>query len=145
MQQNNVIPKWLGYLGLIPFIVSSVLAWIPELNQIALQSLTIYAAVIITFIGGVHWGQAMQITTQTNEPYIRNQFIFSIAPSLVAWFAVVFVQPYALLIMAGCFVLFWYIEKTIFNKTLHNWYARLRNHLTLVATTFIIIGWLSTL
>ncbi len=147
MQKESITPRLLGYLGLLPFIVSSLLVWVPEYHHYAVQSLTIYAAVIVTFIGGVHWGLAMQ-TSKTfsnhDDQYIRKQFIFSVIPSLVAWLAVVVAQQYSLIILTICFVSFWYLEKTIFSKALENWYTTLRNHLTLVATLFIVIGWLGT-
>ena len=144
MQKHQFSPVLLGYLGLIPFIVSSVLVWIPEYHHIATQSLTTYAAVIVTFIGGVHWGIAMQTLNAIDNDHhsVSTQFIFSIIPSLVAWIAVVMNQSYSLLIIAICFVLFWYIEKVFFNKTLKNWYRSLRTNLTFVATICIVIGWL---
>lgn len=147
MQKENFVPALLGYLGLIPFAVSGLLVWVPEYQLYAVQSITIYAAVIVTFIGGVHWGLAMQASKTSNDrddQLIRNQLIFSVAPSLIAWLAVVVAQSYSLIIIALCFVTFWYIEKTIFSKALENWYTKLRNHLTLVATLFIVIGWLGT-
>jgi hypothetical protein len=147
MQKESTTPRLLGYLGLLPFIVSSLLVWVTEYHHYAVQSLTIYAAVIVTFIGGVHWGLAMQaFKTSSNhdDQYIRKQFIFSVIPSLVAWLAVVVAQPYALLILAICFVSFWYLEKTMFSEAVENWYTTLRNHLTLNATLFIVIGWLGT-
>ncbi|MFK7816607.1 MAG: DUF3429 domain-containing protein [Gammaproteobacteria bacterium] len=146
MQKQHATPRQLGYLGLLPFMVSGLLAWIPEYHHFAIKSITIYAAVIVTFIGGVHWGLAMQASKTSNDrddPSIRNQFIFSVIPSLVAWLAVIMAQPYTLIILAICFVSFWYWEKTTYNKALENWYITLRNQLTLVATLFIVIAWIS--
>lgn len=147
MQKESFVPRLLGYLGLIPFIVSSLLVWVPEYHHYAVQSLTIYATVIVTFIGGMHWGLAMQAfktSSDHDDQFLRNQFIFSVVPSLVAWLTVVVAQSYSLIILAICFVSFWYLEKSIFSKTLENWYTKLRNHLTVVATLFIVIGWLGT-
>ncbi len=143
--QQHIVPRQLGYLGLLPFIASSIVVWNPAYHDFALQSITIYAAVIVTFIGGVHWGLALQAQSSSGNhkaSTICNQFIFSVIPSLAAWLAVVVAQPYSLIIIALCFVTFWYFEKTFFNQTFENWYATLRNRLTLVATTCIIIAWL---
>jgi uncharacterized membrane protein len=129
----------------LPFIVSSALIWIPLYHQTALESLSIYSALIVTFIGGVHWGIAVQLTQKTNHSRTNNQFIISVAPSLIAWVTIVFIQPYALIILAISFVLFWLIEKLHYQQHLPAWYSQLRNHLTLVATLSIIFGWLGTL
>jgi hypothetical protein len=144
-QTRVFIPRLLGYLGLIPFIVSSALIWIPLYHHTALESLSIYAAVILTFVGGVHWGIAVLRTQQTSSLRVSSQFIFSVVPSLIAWITIVFINPYALIILAISFVLFWLIEKLHYQQPLPAWYSQLRNHLTLVATFSIIVGWLGTL
>lgn len=151
MKKEFFVPRLLGYLGLLPFILSSILVWVPEYHNFAIQSITLYAAVILTFIGGVHWGLAIQAckTSSANERdqndrALRNQFIFSILPSLVAWLAVLIAQPYSLLIMAIGFVTFWISEKILFSKALEPWYSTLRNHLTIVATLCIVMAWLGT-
>lgn len=51
----------LGLLGLIPFIVTAYLAaaWQAPADLRALTALIAYAAVILSFLGGVHWGFAL--------------------------------------------------------------------------------------
>lgn len=147
-QENALTPRYLGYLGLIPFLISSLLIWLPQFHHHAVKSLTIYAAVILTFIGGVHWGiamQSMQTAEQVENKCPHNQFIFSIVPSLLAWVAVVFLESYSLIMMSLWFVLFWWIEKLHYQQRLPKWYSKLRNHLTLTATLSIMIGWFGTL
>lgn len=144
-QTSVFIPRLLGYSGLIPFIISSALIWIPQYHQTAFESLSIYSAIIVTFIGGVHWGIAVQLTQQAIPSRVNSQFIFSVIPSLIAWVAIVFIQSYTLIILAISFVLFRLIEKLHYIQHLPAWYSQLRNHLTLVATLSIIVGWLGTL
>ncbi len=146
-QEITLLPRLFGYFGLVPFVISSFFIWSPQYQYYALQSLSIYAAVILTFIGGVHWGIAMQTlqNTQQLDNAIRNQFIFSLIPSLLAWVAIVFLNPFALIILAVCFTLFWWIEKSYYQQHLPSWYMQLRNHLTLVVVLCIIFGWLGTL
>ena len=145
--ENALTPNILGYLGLIPFLASSALTWFTQFHAFAVKSLSIYAAVILTFIGGVHWGIAMQIDQNKIQPKnnIRNQFIFSVIPSLIAWMTIVFFNPHALIILALCFGLFWFIEKSNYQEYLPSWYTQLRPHLTLIAFLSIIIGWMATL
>ena len=58
--------KFLGYLGLIPFVVSSSLIWLQEYQEFAYASLSIYTAIILTFIGAVHWGITISSRTKYN-------------------------------------------------------------------------------
>ncbi len=143
LENENALAKLLGYLGLIPFLCSSLLIWIPKFHQIAVHSLTIYATVILTFIGGVHWGIALQQTQSADNT--NNRFIFSVIPSLVAWIAVVFIKPYALIILIGCFIVFRLIEKRLYQQLIPVWYAQLRDQLTVIATLSILVGWVGTL
>ena len=146
--KRTYIPKLLGYLGLIPFFASSILIWVPQYHQYGVESLKAYSAIILTFIGGVHWGLAMQSVQDANSPeanYYHNQFIFSVIPSLIAWIAIVFLKPFSLIILALCFCVFWFSEKLLYIHLFSTWYRKLRNHLTLVATLIIAIGWLGTL
>ena len=138
-------PRWVGYLGLIPFIASSLFIWSPQYHQFALQSLSIYAAVILTFIGSVHWGIAMQHIGKTNKQNSNMQFVFSIIPSLFAWIVILFFETYALIILALGFVTFWWFEKSNYQDVLPAWYSKLRMHLTMIATLSIMIGWFGTL
>ena len=141
----SLIARWLGYLGLIPFVISSMLIWLHPNQQLAFQSLSIYATVILTFIGGVHWGIALQTIQNTGHtPNLSKQFIFSVIPSLFAWIALLLLNEDALIILALGFVLFWWFEKSFYQDTIPSWYARLRTHLTVVASLSIIIGWFGT-
>lgn len=51
----------LGAAGLIPFAVGSVALWTTPIEHAALavQLLIGYAAIILSFMGAVHWGLAM--------------------------------------------------------------------------------------
>lgn len=54
----------LGWLGLLPFLVPPVAAVIePGLGRGLIQAQTIYAGLILSFLGGSRWGQAVQAAT----------------------------------------------------------------------------------
>ena len=59
-QPSPAIPiaLWLGYAGLIPFVAGAALAWLlqPEWRPFTTAALSAYAAVIVSFLGGIHWG-----------------------------------------------------------------------------------------
>ena len=76
----------MGFGGLIPFFIcagaahSGVSPW----AGLALVIIGIYGAVILSFVGAVHWGLAM---TGSRSP---AWFVWSVVPALYAWIPIVF-------------------------------------------------------
>ncbi|HEY9095235.1 MAG TPA: DUF3429 domain-containing protein, partial [Hydrogenophaga sp.] len=52
----------LGYGGLIPLVVLAALVWLVanDLQTWVAMALVTYAALIVSFLGGIHWGIAWQ-------------------------------------------------------------------------------------
>jgi hypothetical protein len=48
----------LGIAGLLPFVASAAGLWLlaPDWASFAALALLTYAAVIVSFLGGIHWG-----------------------------------------------------------------------------------------
>ena len=48
----------LGYAGLIPFVLLSLLMWLVHVELLPFVSIALaaYAAAIASFLGGIHWG-----------------------------------------------------------------------------------------
>ncbi len=104
--------RLLGYGGLLPFIFLALL--IPftldyrTLFEIALVN---YGAVILSFVGALHWGFAMTVQDISVEQR-RDRFIWSVIPALVAWVATLLPIP------LGCLLLCWSSAwLPIFSKT----------------------------
>ena len=62
-----------------------------------------YAALIISFLGGIHWGLGMRQTVPSPQP-----FVWGVVPSLLAWVAVV-MPPYAGLVLHGVLLVLCYL------------------------------------
>ncbi len=77
----------LGILGLIPFIVCGLggvtLRWQESAPQL-LAALTAYGAVILGFLGGVHWGFALGDEAGRGE---RPRLVLGVVPPLIGWVA----------------------------------------------------------
>jgi len=95
----------LAYAGLVPFAMGAALAWLLpppdsaslELDEhtYALLGLSAYAAVVLAFLGAVHWGRALQ-AAETN----RFAYVWAVLPALIG--AVGTVMPaYAGLVLQG--------------------------------------------
>ena len=94
----------MGFGGLIPFFVcagaahSGVAPW----AGLALIICGIYGAVILSFIGAVHWGLAMRGDRS------QRWFLWSVVPALYAWPPVVFLDARtALLALVPGFLICW--------------------------------------
>lgn len=92
-----VAPLALGLAGLVPFwglalalLVRSALGLETARFDLALAS---YAAIIISFLGGIRWGFAVR-DTEGFAPYA-----VSVVPSLVAWAALAAPEPWRLMIL----------------------------------------------
>ena len=71
----------LGLAGLIPFIAFGIYA-VAQNDDRAAFGLVAYGAVILAFLGGVHWGFALEEPNRRGE---RARLSLGVAPSLVGW------------------------------------------------------------
>lgn len=85
-QDLPVQARRLGAAGLIPFVVGALLVWLvrdPEAHGFVAAALSAYAALILSFLGGIHWGLAFR-----HEQPPTVLLVWGVVPSLVAWPAV---------------------------------------------------------
>ena len=101
--------KILGLLGLIPFILLAihsifVFDWFtPTQAKIAFVQ---YSAVILSFLGGIHWFQALI------EPKNKHQIYVSMLPSIIGWASLlVFNIKITLLILSVSYLLILLYDK----------------------------------
>jgi hypothetical protein len=80
----------LSLLGLVPLVIFAcgAVGQIPETAERMLVALIDYAALMLAFAGGVHWGLALQ--PGTLRPSLR--FGAGVLPMIVAWVALVLAQ-----------------------------------------------------
>jgi hypothetical protein len=79
----------LGGLGLIPFIAGTALVLLSDATW-AVDALRFYAAAILSFLGGVHWG--LDIAGRGTGPgWMRLGG--SVVPSLAAWLVLLLAPP----------------------------------------------------
>jgi len=126
---------WLGYLGILPFILGIILLLDTGYAQMALAGIKNYAAVILTFIGAIHWGRAMD----THNPGLLPM---SIVPSLVAWCALFMMPRYALPVLMVGFILLFIFDYRQYQDT--PWFQRLRTHLTVSVGGLLMLRWIIT-
>ena len=121
----------MGFGGLIPFFVCAGIAHsgVAPWAGLALIIIGVYGAVILSFVGAVHWGLAMQ------GDRTQRWFIWSVMPALYAWPPIVFLDSRtALLALVPGFLMCWSGDRRAAAAGLiPAWYMRLRHMLTLGA------------
>jgi hypothetical protein len=133
---NETTAKALGYAGLIPFIVFSIGCWVPlPFVSDSAAILVAYAAIILSFMGAVHWGVAMASADQQKGRY----FVASVVPALVAWPAMLLPHALALVVvLAGFIGLYAYDRSVASAQSLPGWYIPLRTRLTTVVSICLV-------
>ncbi len=130
----------LGVLGLIPFVALPFLsiakpdlavpAWLGA--HLTIPAMMLYAAVILSFMGGVQWGLAMADDNGSAGTRWR-QYGVSVIPALLAWLALFFDTRVGLFLLAVGFVgLLVYDIWTVRRGEAPVWYEALRLFLTSV-------------
>ena len=63
---NEELLERLAYAGGLPFIFLAILLWLvdEELHPFVSIALAAYGAVIVSFLGGIHWGIAFIKSTE---------------------------------------------------------------------------------
>ncbi|MTI00368.1 DUF3429 domain-containing protein [Roseibium sp. RKSG952] len=87
---NNAIPKsalLLGVAGFLPFAVFCIAVILaPPRYVIEAQfALNFYGAVILSFMGGIHWGLEMARQKENEDAPALGALTLSVLPSLAAW------------------------------------------------------------
>ena len=128
----------LGYAGLIPFVAGATLMYLVTEDVLPLVSiaLTAYAAVIASFLGGIHWGLALR----ENSAQRTVHLIWGVIPSLLAWVAVV-MPAYAGLPLLGLILLACYlVDRSTWPAAGLRAWMTLRFRLTLISVLSCLLG-----
>lgn len=125
-------PLALGLAGAIPFVALTLalLFLPPPLQLYADLGLRGYGAVILSFLGGVHWGAAIH-----DRPDIGAvdplRLVISVVPSLVGWAALLLPALYGYPLLALSFAALYAVDRLAVRDGLFPpWYAPLRLLLT---------------
>jgi Protein of unknown function (DUF3429) len=131
-----------GLAGLIPFLGLPLLGWNrPDLAADCVRWQALYGALILSFLGGARWGQAVQAARPS--PLVVS---ISMLPSIAGWFLLLseydLGRAAVLKGLAGALIAHWLWDLN--SAGLPAWYPRLRAILTvgavagLLASTLLI-------
>ncbi|WP_426112910.1 DUF3429 domain-containing protein [Massilia sp. PWRC2] len=130
----------LAYGGLLPFLALMAASLLDTARSGVWQQLSLnYGAVILSFVGALHWGFAMS-TLAMSERLRLLSFAWSVMPALLAWLALL-LDPIAGSALMACgfafhFVQDWRLARQV---ALPPWYVPMRLRLTVVAALCLLV------
>lgn len=130
----------LGYAGLIPLVGLALLVWLvtPDLQVWVALALAAYAALIASFLGGIHWGIGW--SQMARAPHTSVHFVWGVVPSLLAWPGLV-MPPYAGLAWLGLVLIVCYaVDRRLYPQAGLGVWLKLRFRLSAVAALSCFIG-----
>ncbi|RUO26305.1 DUF3429 domain-containing protein [Aliidiomarina minuta] len=129
MQQTSIQSAVrLTWLGLIPFIVTTVLGAVNLWQITALQAFLVYSATILSFLGGIHFGLVMG--DRLERP--SGRLLLCMLPAIVGWLSVAFLPALPALVVLALFYLLWL--KYDLTAVSEDWYQKMRKPVTFVVT-----------
>lgn len=135
---------WLGGLGLVPFVALSIAAQVipGDLRPAALLALLAYGAVILSFLGGIHWGVAMtRSIAQPDQAIDASRLAISVVPSLLGWATLLIDPRLGLALLAAGFAAQLLVDLRATQAGLApDWYPRLRKPLTMVVIAALVVA-----
>ena len=132
----------LGYGGALPFLGLAACTYfkvaLPGISPV--EGLLTYGAVILSFIGALHWGVVMAQHEQVVPRLASLLYGWSVMPALIAWAALLMPDRVGATVIALCFVACWRIDMQVIKSGLWPaWMARLRLHLTSCAVASLAV------
>lgn len=125
----------LGMSGLVPFIACLLVAFLgPTVWQIsAVYAFLYYSAVILSFLGGAHWGAVLQRADGERTKGDARRLALAMLPSLIAWPALMLNPVVGVWVLMIGFVLIWIYDLSREGRFgWPAWYLLLRSVLTVV-------------
>lgn len=134
---------WLGYGGLLPFVMLTAASPLDPAHAALWQhALLAYGAIILSFVGALHWGLAMSLP----DPGAQRSpawFAWSVVPALIAWLALLLTPAPAAALLAGGFLAHLLQDRRLARQSsLPGWYLPLRLRLSSVAVLCLLTNFI---
>lgn len=139
--------RWFGLTGAIPFVALSIGgAFLSGAHQsLAYFTLVAYGAVILSFLGGVHWGRAIKTFDQVAvaDKFLWVSLGISVVPSLIGWLTLLVPLAIGLPVLAASFAAMLLIDlQTVKSGQFPTWYGNLRVILSVIVIASLLFAWL---
>jgi hypothetical protein len=130
------IASWISYAGAVPFVVGAAMMVSEHEADWWNMALTAYGAIILSFLGGVHWG--LCIAQGQVEP---RRLLVGALPALVGWLSVLAAGRTGLQMLLAAFALMLAYDRTLaYSGAVPAWYARLRLPVSLIVVVSLAVA-----
>ena len=136
----------LAFAGLMPFVTGAIGLWVtPEAwREWVMEEFLAFAAVILAFMGAIHWGLAMR--AEEGSELAPMQLGLSVIPPLLGWFALSLPINFAIPVFFFAFGTLYFADIWAVKQGLAPaWYTALRRPVSLVIISSMIVAWGATL
>jgi hypothetical protein len=120
----------------VPFVAGAVLVWLaqPAAHPYSTLGLAAYAATIVSFLGGIHWGLAMR------DGAPLTSLVWGVVPSLVAWPALLMPPSSGLVILGAMLLLCYAVDRRLYVQRGAAGWLTLRFWLSSIAAISCFVG-----
>jgi hypothetical protein len=127
----------LGLAGVIPFAAGAIgSVYAGALGAFATTALLAYGAVILSFLGGIHWGLAID----RSDPSYTHLGL-GVLPSLVGWVALLIGGTWGLLLLAVAFMAVLVLDLQLTKEGVApGWFPQLRLVLTNAVVLCLLVA-----
>lgn len=132
--------------ALVPFVTGALGLWVtPEAwREWVMEELLAFAAVILAFMGAIHWGLAMR--ADEGSEGAPMQLGLSVIPPLLGWLALSLPINLAIPVFFFAFGTLYFADIWAVKQGLAPaWYTRLRRPISLVIIASMMVAWGATL
>ncbi len=135
-------PQLLGAAGLVPFVALAIMLWALPVGyaDTAVTWLLGYSAIILSFVGALHWGVAL-VHPEIGHKERGLLMGWSVVPALVAWIALG-LPPFAgTLVLLLMFIVQLVADHVLVRHfPITPWFLRLRRRLTAVVVVCLALA-----
>ncbi len=140
--RSERVTRWLGYGGVAPFALGLAAALLLEpgpLQERALSLTLAYGAVILSFLGAVHWGRLLERGALDHDPV---QAAWGVLPSILGWLSLALPPPVAVLVQMVLFVQVYLVDRLLLRgQPSAGPYLSLRGRLTGLVASLLLGTW----
>jgi len=134
---------WLGGFGAVPFVGLAVALVLPVgmPRELLGQALAGYGAVILSFMGAIHWGLAIAPGASVGGDALSSRLVGSVVPPLIGLGALLVPPTIGFLVLAAAFAGLLGIDLRATRRGLAPaWYPKLRVPLTVTVVAALLVA-----
>ena len=127
----------MAYLGLLPFALGAALVWIvrPEVRPHVATAMSVFAAVTLALLGGIHWGLGFR--QRVPSPSL---FAWGVVPALVACVAALMPASAGLVVHGLMLIVVYLVDRRVYPSQGAGAWLTLRFRLSVIASLCCFLG-----